>query len=133
MFTDRLFLSMFNGEDTLLNIYEETDVKVYHDPIQLTGRIQTTFTQGEDPVEGVQIDAVITIPTKQLITKGIPHETKSDLEELKKAKFSYDGFEYLVDKVVPKTLVADKWQMYDFHCHKDKNTSLGGEQHSLHE
>lgn len=128
MFTDRLQLSLLNEDETKVNIYDETSKKVYQDPpIQLIGRIQTTFTQGEDPVEGVQIDAVITIPTKQLITKQIPHQTDKDLETLKKAKFSYDGFEYLVEKVVPKTLVADKWQMYDFNCRIEKKTSLGGE------
>ena len=128
MFTDRLQLRLLDEESTEVNIYgEDTTSKVYLEPIQLTGRIRTTFTQGENPVEGVQIDAVVTIPTKQLITKDIPHQTDSDLEILKKAKFSYDGFDYLVEKVTPKTLVADKWQMYDFACRVDKKTSLGGE------
>ena len=128
MFTDRLQLRLLDEEDTQTNIYEESSDKQYLDPIQLIGRIQTTFTQGENPVESVQIDAVITIPTKQLITKQIPHETDSDLETLKKAKFAYDGFEYLVEKVVPKTLIADKWQMYSFECRVDKKSSLvGGE------
>lgn len=127
MFTDRLLFSFLNKEDTNVNIYDESPEKVYHDPIQLIGRIKTTFIQGEDPVESVQIDAVVTIPTKQLITKEIPHQSDEDLETLKKGKFSYDGFEYLIDKVTPKTLVADKWQMYDFECHIDKKTSLGGD------
>lgn len=126
MFTDRLKLSLLNEEATSVNVYEETSKKVYRDPIQLIGRIQTTFTQGELPVESVQIDAVITIPTKQLITKEIPHLTEEDLETLKKAKFSYDGFEYLVEKVVPKTLIADKWQMYSFECRVEKKSSLTG-------
>ena len=127
MFTDRLQLSLLNEDDTLTNIYEETVDKVYYEPIQLIGRIKTTFTQGEDPVESVQNEAVITIPTKQFITKNIPHQTREDLETLRKAKFSYDGFEYLVDDVTPKTLVADKWQMYEFKCHVDKKSSLRGE------
>ena len=128
MFTDRLQLSLLDEESTEVNVYGEDAIdKVYLEPIQLIGRIKTTFTQGEVPIEGVQIDAVVTIPTKQLITKNIPHQTDEDLEILKKAKFSYDGFEYLVEKVTPKTLVADKWQMYDFACRVDKKTSLGGE------
>ena len=127
MFTDRLNLSLLDEESTYVNIYDETSEKMYQLPIQLIGRIKTTFKQGEEPIEGVQVDAVITIPTKQLITKNIPHQTEDDLETLKKGKFSYDGFEYLIDKVTPKTLVADKWQMYDFACHIDKKTSLGGD------
>ena len=127
MFTDRLQLRLLDEKSTGVNIYgEDTTSKVYLEPIQLIGRIRTTFTQGENPVEGVQIDAIVTIPTKQLITNNIPHQTYSDLDILKKAKFSYDGFDYLVEKVTPKTLVADKWQMYDFSCRVDKKTSLGG-------
>lgn len=126
MFTDRLQLRFLDEEATQVNIYEETTEKVYSDPIPLIGRIQTTFTQGENPIESVQIDAIITIPTKQLITKQIPHESVTDLETLKKAKFAYDGFEYLVEKVVPKTLVADKWQLYSFECRVEKKSSLIG-------
>lgn len=132
MFTDRLQLSLLNEEETKLNIYDETSKRVYHDPIQLIGRIQIYFTKGENPVEGVISYATITIPAKQLISKSIPHQT-SDFETLKKGKFSYDGVEYLIEKVEPKTLVADKWQMYEFICQEDCKNSLGGEQHSLHE
>lgn len=127
MFTDRLLFSLLDEKGTQTNIYDEAIDKKYLDPIKLIGRIQTTFTQGENPVESVQTEAVITIPTKQLITNNIPHATDEDLETLKKGKFSYDGVEYLVEKVTPKTLVADKWQMYDFSCRVDKKSSLGGE------
>lgn len=124
MFTDRLQLSLLNEESTRVNIYDEAPSKVYQDPISLIGRIQTTFNQGEEPIEGVKINAVITIPTKQLISNDIPHHTDEDLETLKRGKFKYDDFEYLVEKVVPKTLVADKWQLYDFHCRVEKKSSL---------
>ena len=127
MFTDRLNLHLLNEEDTIVSIYDETENKVYLDPVPMIGRIQTTFAQGEIPVESINIDAIITIPTKQLITNRIPHTTESDLEALRKAKFTYDGFEYLVSKVQPKTLVADMWQTYDFMCSADKKSSLGGE------
>ena len=126
MFTDRLRFSLLDEQATSVNVYEETIDKKYLDPISLIGRVQTSFTQGKEPIESVQIDATITIPTKQLITNELPHTTESDLETLRKGKFEYDGFEYLVEKVVPKTLVADKWQMYDFMCKVDKKSSLTG-------
>ena len=127
MFTDKINLSLLDEESTKPNVYDETPKKVYKSPIPLVGRITTTFTQGEDPIEGVQIDAVITIPTKQLISNQIPHKTESDLETLKKGKMSYGEFEYLIEKVKPKTLVADVWQMYDFYCRVEKNSSLRGD------
>lgn len=127
MFTDKIKLSLLNEESTRVNVYDESPRKVYLEPIFLVGKVTTTFTQGEDPIEGVQNNAVITIPTKQLISKGIPHQSSKDLETLKKGKMSYGDFEYLIEKVTPKTLVADKWQMYDFHCRVDKKTSLRGD------
>lgn len=127
MFTDRLKLSLMNEELTVTNVYDETAEKVYHDPIQMIGRIRTSVEQGENPVEGIQFDAIVTIPTKQLITHEIPHEKWEDLETLRKGKFKYDDIEYLVNEVRPNTLVADKWQMYNFYCSKDKLPSLGGD------
>lgn len=127
MFTDRLFLSLMDEENTVTNVYDETPEKVYHEPIQLIGRIRTSVEQGENPVESLQVDAVITLPTKQLISNEITHETWEDLETLRKGKFKYDDIEYLVNEVRPNTLVADKWQMYNFYCSKDKLPSLGGD------
>lgn len=127
MFTDRALLCLMDEEATQTNVYDETPEKFYQDPIALVAKITTTFEQGELPIEEVQIDALFTVPTKQLITNLIPHETEEDLETLKKGKFVYDGTEYLIAKVKPKTLVADKWQMYDFSCYVDKKTSLKGE------
>ena len=126
MFTDRLELRLLDEESTKPNVYEETPNKVYKPPIRLIGRVNTTFEHGDNPIESVQIDAVISIPTKQLITNNIPRLSEKDLETLRKAKFSYDGVEYLVEIVKPKTLVADMWQVYDFMCRVDKKSSLGG-------
>ena len=127
MLTDKINLSLLDDESTIVNVYDEASEKVYKPHIQLVGRITTNFTQGENPIEGVQIDAVITIPTKQLISNQIPHKSESDLETLKKGKMSYGDFEYLIEKVKPKTLVADMWQMYDFYCRVEKNSSLRGD------
>lgn len=126
MFTNRIKFYLLDEKATSVNVYEETVSKKYLDPIQLVGRVQTTFKQGTEPIESVDIEATISIPTKQLITHQLPHITESDLETLRKGKFEYDGFEYLVERVVPKTLVADKWQMYDFICRVDKKSSLSG-------
>lgn len=124
MFTDEIQFRFLDESSTNTNVYKETSNKVYSsDPIQLIGRVRTTFEQGELPVEDIQVDAIISIPTKQLITKEIAHETEQDLEVLKKGLFSYKGIDYIVDKVTPKTLVADKWHIYDFQCRIEKKSS----------
>ena len=120
-------MSLLDEESTKTNVYDEVLNKSYKPSISLVGKLTTTFTKGEEPIEGVQVEAVFTIPTKQLISNGVPHKSELDLDTLKKGKLSYAGTEYLVDKVVPKTLVADMWQMYDFYCHVDKKSSLIGD------
>lgn len=124
LFTDRLKFSLLNEEETKYNVYGETVNKVYHDPVQLVGRVQTTFDQGENPIEGIQVDAVITIPTKQLMRNDLSHEQEEDLETLRKGKFAYGGFEYLIHEVKPRTFIADKWHTFAFVCSVDKKTSL---------
>ena len=125
MFTDRALFCPLDLENTSPDsLYQETSDKKYKEGIPLVAKITTTFEQGQNYVEGVEINAIITIPTKQLITNEIPHSTDSDLEYLKQGKFEYEGFSYLVAKVHPKTLVADIWQMYDFYCFVDKKSSL---------
>lgn len=126
MFTDQIGLMLLDETATQVNIYNESPQKKYKPTVLLCGNVRTTFEQGEEPIEGVQVDAVIDIPTKQLITSKIPHLSEAEQETLKKAKFTYRGIEYLVDKVKPKTLVADMWQVYSFNCHIDKKTSLKG-------
>lgn len=123
MFTDEVYLHLLDGELTKVNIYNETTNKVYKSPLKLVGKVTTAFEKGEDPIEEVNIDAVITVPAKQLITLGIPHASPQDLEMLETAKISYKWFEYLVERVVPKTLVADTWQLYEFRCYVDKKDS----------
>ena len=124
LFTDSIYFSFLDEDATEVNVYEESREKKYTEPVKMVGRVNTSFEQGGEYVEGIKIDAIITIPTKQLITKKIPCDTKEDLELLRKGVFTYGGMQFLVDKVSPRTLVADKWQLYDFYCSVDKNTSL---------
>lgn len=127
MFTDQAEFFMMDDLYTGTNIYKESRKKFYLDPIKLVAKVTTTFAQGDLYVEGVKIDAVFTVPTKQLISNKIPHTTEADLDILRRGKFRYAGFDYLVKVVSPRTLVADVWQMYEFQCYVDKKSSLRGD------
>lgn len=116
MFTDRCNLLLLDLGSTQVNVYGESKTKVYKDPIPLVCKVVLSTEKGENPQFSTQVSAVITVPTKQLITNEIPHRTKEDLEFLEKACFEYDGLVFEVSKVNPKTLVADVWQMYEFTC-----------------
>lgn len=120
MFTDQIRLYLLDEEVTETNVYDETVKKRYKKPIQLIGRVVADFEKGENEVQGIEVSATITIPTKQLKKNNIPHATMHDLEVLRKGVLSYNNFNYLIEEVKPKTLVADMWQFYDFTCQLDK-------------
>lgn len=125
LFTEEIDFAFLDEESTKTNIYGEAcEEKSYCEPIRLIGKVNTDFKQGELPVEGVHIDCKVTIPTKQLITNKIPRESQADLEKLRKGKFSYKGYDYLVTKIEPRTLIANEWHFYVFYCYVDTNSSL---------
>ena len=120
MFTEGVKFTLLNEETTKTNVYEEAIEKFYSKGYDLVAKITTTFREGELPIEDVQVDALFTIPTKQLIKHNLPRTTMDDLKKLAKGKMTYKGIDYLIHRVVPKTLVSDEWQMYDFICYIDK-------------
>lgn len=121
MFTESVKLYLMDEESTKVNVYNETEKKAYLEVCDLVAKVTTTFTEGELPVEDIKVDAVFTIPTKQLIINNLSRATMDDLKNLSKGKISYRGIDYLIHRVVPKTLVADEWQMYDFICYIEKS------------
>lgn len=124
MFTQHCLMYFLNDESTEVNIYGETDEKVYGEPYELTAKVSYDQPKGESPEQTVERKAIITIPTKQLIQNNISFLNEADWERFRQAKLVYEGTEYLVDIVKPKTLVADIWQFFDFYCTEDKKSSL---------
>ena len=94
------------------------------EPYELTAKVSYDQTKGESPEQTVERRAIISIPTKQFIQNNISFLNEADWERFRQAKLIYEGTEYLVDIVKPKTLVADIWQFFDFYCTEDKKSSL---------
>lgn len=124
MFTQHCLMYFLDEDNTVTNIYGETPEKLYGEPYELTAKVSYDHPKGEEPNETVIRLATITIPTKQFIDNEIPFLYEEDWERFRKAKFVYEGTEYLVDTVKPKTLVADVWQFFEFHCTEDKKNSI---------
>lgn len=116
MFTGSVLLYPLSTEDTTTNVYEETEKKVYLAPYYLTAKVVMAREQGEEVVQTIQQTVTITVPNKQLNELQIPHETDADLEYLQQCAVKYKGYLFLVDKVVPKTHVADTFLFYEFQC-----------------
>ena len=118
LFTDSLYLYLLDNVETIPNIYEEAPEKVYTEPIKLVGGVRLSVNISDNPATLVMKDAVIKIPTKQLIENNIPFTSEDDLKELRKGRFIYKEVEYLIDCIRPQTFVADMWQVYAFECSK---------------
>ena len=101
--------------------YMETDKKYYKEPVDLAAKVETNFKKDELPEMTVSIDAIITVPTFQMIKYDLPRHTTEDLNTLKRGYFSYKQVEhYSIELVRPKTLVDDEWQIYEFFCYVPK-------------
>lgn len=125
MFSDKqIQLQLLDDASTVVNIYKESVNKVYQAPLNLIGRISLSSPEGVNMVEVRQTAATILIPTKELITHEIPHTTDVDLTTLKKGKFVYDGFDWIIDLITPTTFVADIFLVYKFVCHQEKKSSV---------
>ena len=101
--------------------YGETDTKYYREPVDLVAKVDTNFKKDELPEMTVSIDAVITVPTLQMVKYDLPRHTMEDLETLRRGFFKYKQVEqYSIELVRPKTLVDNEWQFYEFFCYVPK-------------
>jgi hypothetical protein len=125
IFNNDVMLYLMDEENTVVNkLYGETPKKVYKEPTALAAKVVTNFKKDELPEMTVNIDAVITVPTKQLMINNVPCDTMSDLETLKKGKISYKQVSnYMIERVRPKVLIDDEWQFYEFYCYVPKGAN----------
>lgn len=126
MFTTEVEMYILDTTETVANIYREVprDAKVYLDPIKVAAKVETSSTEESDHDQPPTRRVKITIPTKQLILNNIPRKSQQDLDDLRKVKFKYAGVEYVVDNVLPRTLVADEYHVYIFDCHEPQRKSV---------
>lgn len=105
------------------SIYQESLIKEYGEPIFLSASVRTTFEKGELPIEAVNVDCVITVPTQQMLDNELIIESPPSLDvlnDLQKGKFIYKGVEFLVSYVSFGTHIGDSFQFYKFYCYIDK-------------
>ena len=124
MFTETVLLYPLDEELTKMNVYQETTEKVYKKPFVLTAQPILTREQGEGEEQTIEQTSKFVFPNKQLVEAGVPHLTDADLETLQKWAIVFQGYVFLVDKVTPRTMVADTFLFYDFRCTtRDKDST----------
>lgn len=123
---NHLFMQFLNETATQVDeLYGETKDKVYEETqYELIAKVEYEHLKGSAPEETVIRKATFRVPTKQFTTLGVPFLTEADWERMRKAKFIYEGMEYLCEEVKPMTLVADLWQFFEFRCTEDKKSSI---------
>lgn len=119
MMTNQIFLKLLDEKNTVTNIYEETPIKKYLEPIQLVGKFSLSMSQGEEDVEGIQDYVTATIPTKSLLDKNIDISPQN-YDTLEKGVIHYDGVDYEIKQVRPTTNIDNVFQFYVFYCEKPK-------------
>ena len=119
LMTDQIFLKLLDDKSTVTNIYEETKQKKYLEPIQLVGKFSLSRSQGEEVVEGTQDYVTATIPTKSLLENNVDISPQN-YATLEKGVIQYDGVEYEIKQVIPKTNIDNVFQFYVFYCEKPK-------------
>ena len=124
---NHLILRFLDESKTVVDdLYGETSNKVYESvAYELVAKVEYEHPKGVSPEETVIRTAHFRVPTKQFTTLGIPFLHEEDWERMRKAKFIYEGTEYLCEEVKPMTLVADLWQFFFFFFTEDKKSSLG--------
>jgi hypothetical protein len=114
LFSDTVVLQLLDEKGTQVNdLYKETKKKVYKDPIQLLGKISSTIEKQEDADQGSVETLTVKIPAKELIDKAVPHSV-NDIPTLRKARITYGGKHYYVDKVNCQTNIEDVYLFYEF-------------------
>lgn len=115
---------MMNEQNTKVNIYQEAPVKSYMKPIDLWAKVVVNRSpDGEVDVDKGMTSATITVPTKDLINKGIDHSV-SNYDTLEKGIFEFKGAFYQIEKVTPMTAVANEFLFFKFICTEIKKDSL---------
>lgn len=120
MMSNQIYLKLLDSTTNTPNIYGETKQKKYLEPpIQLVGKFSLSKSQGEEVVEGVQVYATVTIPTKSLLDNNIDISPKN-YHSLEQGVIHYDGVDYDIKQVKPTTNIDNVFQFYVFYCEKPK-------------
>lgn len=98
--------------------YKESKVKRYKPPVLLVAKAQTSMKpKGDDVIESEFKDLPkFTVTYKSLREKGIPCQTESDWDILKRGYIEFHDSFYEIKNVKPSTFVEDLFLTMVFEC-----------------
>lgn len=105
--------------------YKESKVKRYKKPVLLVAKAQTNMKPKGDEVVEAEIKNLpkFTVTYKSLRDRGVPCQTESDWDCLKRGYLEFHGDFYEIKSVKPQTFVEDVFLTLAFECEYRKDVS----------
>lgn len=107
------------SEDRETNIYGEKKYKTYKAPKLLVCKAIINPVYGEQTVKEITDQAEFVVDVKSLQNVGLS-DTPEAIAEMRKGIMKFHDVFYVIDNIVPKAYVEDKFLMYRFICTEDK-------------
>lgn len=118
------FYQMDEENTDIIDLYQESLVKKYKEPIDLWAKVSVTREpEGEVDVDKGSVRATIIVPTKDLMNKNIDFST-GNYDTLEKGIFEFKEAYYQIEKLTPMTAVANEFLFFKFICTEVKTDSL---------
>lgn len=116
IFSEKVPFYFLNTESTEVNSYGETlGERQYDAPVYLTARVVIEAKMGEKAVNRTHNTATIRVPTQNLWDNKLAVEAE-DLAKMRHGKFTWNGIDYQVKRIRPKTLINNTFIFHDFYC-----------------
>ena len=107
------------SEDRETNVYGEKKYKTYKAPKLLVCKAIINPVYGEQTVKEITDQAEFVVDVKSLHNVGLS-DTPEAIAEMRKGIMKFHDVFYVIDNIVPKAYVEDKFLMYRFICTEDK-------------
>ena len=107
------------SEDRETNVYGEKKYKTYKAPKLLVCKAIINPVYGEQTVKEITDQAEFVVDVKSLHNVGLS-DTPEAIAEMRKGIMKFHDVFYVIDNIVPKAYVGDKFLMYRFICTEDK-------------
>ena len=117
-FQDGVFYYQLS-EDRETNVYGEKKYKTYKAPKLLVCKAIINPVYGEQTVKEITDQAEFVVDVKSLHNVGLS-DTPEAIAEMRKGIMKFHDVFYVIDNIVPKAYVEDKFLMYRFICTEDK-------------
>lgn len=115
MFTDKVYYYSLNTELTDVNVYGESNDRVYNEPISFFARPVINSTQEDEYNKTSKLGGYFTVPMYQFLLKGLSTD-KEALEQMKKGAIKFDGLVYQIDDITPLTNIQGMYMVVKIEC-----------------